>query len=445
MNFVSTRGGQQVSLDDALMQGIADDGGLFMPVALPEFSPDEFADCASIQQVAAKILAPFFAGSSLQAALASIVDETFSFPLPMRTLARGDRQLAMLELFHGPTAAFKDVGAGFLAACLSRLSGNNEQPLTILVATSGDTGGAVAAAFDGRAGIRVAVLFPNGRVSPRQEKQLTCWSENVLSLAVDGAFDDCQRLVKEAFVDEDLAGQYRFSSANSINIGRLLPQSIYYANASLQHYRSTGRRPSFVIPTGNLGNGLACILARDMGMPIGEIVLAVNENRLIADYLAGADWLPRDSLQTLASAMDVGNPSNMERLRKLHGEAAGLKQQISAYAVSDEQIAEEIKRNYAEFGIATCPHTATATSVWRGMDKKRRNAQDWVLVSTAHAAKFESIVEPLIGSVVELPAALSEILARPSHAVAMNATLESLAVALKTGFPVDAADTSGDK
>ncbi|MEQ8207672.1 MAG: threonine synthase, partial [Woeseia sp.] len=346
---------------------------------------------------------------------------------------------------HGPTAAFKDVGAGFLAACLSRLSGDDEQPLTILVATSGDTGGAVAAAFDGRPGIRVAVLFPEGRVSPRQEKQLTCWSENVLSLAVKDAFDDCQRLVKEAFVDVTLASTYRLSSANSINIGRLLPQSIYYANASLQHYRETGRRPSFVIPTGNLGNGLACVLARDMGLPIGEIVLAVNENRLIADYLAGAEWLPRTSLKTLALAMDVGNPSNMERLRALHGEASDLRQRISAYAVNDDQITEEIKRNYAEFDIATCPHTATATSVWRSLDAERRQAHDWVLVSTAHAAKFESIVEPLIETTIELPDALGAILARPSHAVSMDASLTALAAALKTGFQVDAADTSGDK
>ncbi|ANO51294.1 threonine synthase [Woeseia oceani] len=445
MKFVSTRGSQSVSLDEALMQGIASDGGLFMPESLPVFAPDDFADCGTIQQTAVKVLAPFFDGSSLHASLAEIVAETYSFPIPVRTLQEGERRVAMLELFHGPTAAFKDVGAGFLAACLSRLSGGHQQPLTILVATSGDTGGAVAAAFDGRPGIRVAVLFPEGRVSPRQEKQLTCWGKNVLSLAVKGAFDDCQRLVKEAFVDAALASTFRFSSANSINIGRLLPQSIYYVHASLQHYRETGRRPSFVIPTGNLGNGLACILARDMGFPIGQIVLAVNENRLIADYLAGAEWLPRTSLQTLASAMDVGNPSNMERLRALHGDAADLQQRISAYAVSDEQISAEIKRNYAEFGIATCPHTATATSAWRSLDAERRATEDWVLVSTAHAAKFETIVEPLIETSVEVPAALSAILARPSNAVSMNPNLAALAAALKAGFQVDAADTSGDK
>ncbi len=437
MKFVSTRGAAAVTLDAALLAGIAADGGLFIPQTLPRFDLNEFSAADTITATARQVLAPFFAESSLAADLGAIVEETFSFPIPCRRLPVTDSSVSLLELFHGPTAAFKDVGAGFLAACLSRLNQNPSQPLTILVATSGDTGGAVAAAFDGRAGIRVVVLFPEGRVSQRQEHQLTCWGDNVLSLSVNGAFDDCQALVKAAFADAALADRYRFSSANSINIGRLLPQSIYYAHASLAHFHATGRKPAFIVPTGNLGNGLACVLARDMGLPIGDIILAVNENRLIADYLVNGNWDPRASLQTLASAMDVGNPSNMERLRALHGDADQLRSLLRAVAVTDAEIEEQIKINFAEFGLALCPHTSTATHAWRALPAHEREQQDWILVATAHAAKFESIVEPLIGTSVPLPAELARILERPSHKTLIDPTLEALAGALGKGFAVD--------
>ncbi|MDZ7643509.1 MAG: threonine synthase [Woeseiaceae bacterium] len=445
MKFVSTRGAPGVSLDEALVRGIASDGGLFVPESLPHFTPGDFGAAPDIRAVARQLLAPFFAGSALAGELAGIVDETFAFPIPTAPLASNRGRVALLELFHGPTAAFKDVGAGFLAACLGRLQADPGRPLTILVATSGDTGGAVAAAFDGRAGMQVAVLFPHGRVSARQEKQLTCWGDNVLSLAVNGAFDDCQALVKAAFADADLASRYRFSSANSINIGRLLPQSIYYAEAALRHWRQYGRKPSFVIPTGNLGNGLACILARDMGLPVGDIVLAVNENRLIADYLDGAAWQPRSSVRTLASAMDVGNPSNMERLRALHGDAPALQSLIRVCAVSDAAIEREIRDNFREFGIVTCPHTATATHAWRQLPDGLQSGQDWILVATAHAAKFEAIVEPLIGEPVEVPPELLALLERPSRSVRIDATLEALAEALAAGLRVDASMASEHK
>lgn len=346
----------------------------------------------------------------------------------------------MLELFHGPTAAFKDVGAGFLAACVSRLNGEGDTPLVILVATSGDTGGAVAAAFDGRPGTRVVVLYPRGRVSERQAQQLTCWSDNVLSLEVSGSFDDCQAMVKAAFADPLLSARYRFSSANSINIGRLLPQSTYYAYASLDHYRRTGTKPGFIVPTGNLGNGLACILARDMGLPIGEIVLATNANRLISDYLDGAEWLPRASLQTLATAMDVGNPSNMERLQRLHGDAVHLESVISSISVSDAQIEMQIKKDFTELGIANCPHTATASVALQQMSAERRQG-DWILVGTAHAAKFESVVEPLIGSSIPVPEALENILSRPSRYHRIDAGIDALASALDEGLSESLADT----
>jgi len=431
MQYLSTRGAGPVNLDDALRQGIASDGGLFLPRTLPTFDTERFADAAGLAEVAGVLLAPFFGGSALAGDLDVILAETFGFPIPVTSLPAGDRDVGLLELYHGPTAAFKDVGAGFLAACLSRLEGDPERPLTILVATSGDTGGAVAAAFDGRPGMRVVVLFPDGRVSKRQEHQLCCWSDNVLSLKVRGAFDDCQALVKAAMADDELSARHRFSSANSINIGRLLPQAIYYADASLRHFRRTGNKPGFIIPTGNLGNAFACIMAREMGLPIGPVILATNANRTIADYFATLEWLPRASLQTLASAMDVGDPSNMERLRHLVGEADVLRERLGVLSVTDAEISAAIRQDYSEFGFATCPHTATATHTWRHLDKSLRESHDWILVATAHPAKFETIVEPIIGTSVPLPPELAEILTRPAHAVSIEPSLAALANAIR--------------
>ena len=431
MKYVSTRGAGPVSLDDALRMGIASDGGLFLPEQLPAFDIAAFDAADSITDVAAVLLRPFFEDSALAGDIDAILAETYRFPVPATRLPVDGQDVSLLELYHGPTAAFKDIGAGFLAACLTRLEGDVSSPLTILVATSGDTGGAVAAAFDKRPGMRVAVLFPDGRVSERQAHQLCCWSDNVLSLKVQGAFDDCQALVKAAMADASLSKTHRFSSANSINIGRLLPQSTYYADAALRHVRRTGNKPGFIIPTGNLGNAFACIMAREMGLPIGPVVLATNANRTIPDYFETFEWLPRASLQTLASAMDVGDPSNMERLRHLLGEADVLRERIGVASASDEEIRVSIVRDFEEFGFATCPHTATATHVWRGLDAEAATGNDWILVATAHPAKFETIVEPLIGATVPLPPELAEILERPAKAVSIEPALSSLAAALQ--------------
>ena len=427
MRYFSTRGAGPVSLDDALRLGIASDGGLFLPEQLPRHDLSAFDGAESIPAVAKVLLAPLFAGSTLAGDLDAILEETYRFPIPATPLPISGHDVSLLELYHGPTVAFKDVGAGFLAACLARLEGDVTDPLTILVATSGDTGGAVAAAFDGRPGMRVVVLFPDGRVSQRQEHQLCCWGENVLSLKVQGSFDDCQALVKAAMRDGKLSARHRFSSANSINIGRLLPQSTYYADASLRHFRRTGRKPAFIIPTGNLGNAFACIMAREMGLPIGPVILATNANRTIVDYFETLEWLPRTSLQTLASAMDVGNPSNMERLRHLLGEADVLREQIGVLSVDDEQIRATIRRDFEEFGFATCPHTATATYTWRTLDPDVANRHDWILVGTAHPAKFETIVEPLIGTTVPVPPELQALLERPANAVSIQPDLAALA------------------
>lgn len=434
LHYKSTRGGSPVNLDEALVKGIADDGGLFLPESLPKFSVRDFDGANSTAEVARILLQPFFSGSALLGDLDQIVAETYSFPIPLTAISSASGSASLLELYHGPTAAFKDVGAGFLASCLTRLEGDVASPLTILVATSGDTGGAVAAAFNERPGMRVVVLFPEGRVSKRQEQQLTCWSDNVLSLSVKGSFDDCQALTKAALADEKLAERYRFSSANSINIGRLLPQSTYYADASLRHYRDTGTDAGFIVPTGNLGNGLACIMAREMGLPIGPIVLATNANRTIPDYFESLQWLPRASVQTLASAMDVGNPSNMERLRGLLGDADVLRERIGVLSVTDSEIEAQIVKDFADFEFAVCPHTATATYTWDHLDPAVRNANDWILVATAHPAKFETIVEPLIGEKVPLPDDLANILSRPSRSVSIVAERDALATAMDEYF-----------
>jgi len=443
MKYRSTRGSSLHTLDEVLLRGIAEDGGLFVPESLPFFELDRFSTGDSILDTARVVLAPFFTDSSLAASLDDIVAQTFHFPIPVNKLSVDNDNAWMLELYHGPTAAFKDIGAGFLAACLSQLH-RTGGPLTILVATSGDTGGAVAAAFNERPNAQVVVLFPHGRVSERQQKQLTCWGDNVLALAVQGSFDDCQAMVKDAFAAMKLRARYQLSSANSINVGRLLPQSIYYAHASLTHFRNTAQKPAFIIPVGNLGNSLACILARDMGLPIGEIILASNANRLIPDYLAGAQWLPRASIQTLASAMDVGNPSNMERLRDIHGDAAELNKMLSAVSVNDVQIEQQIRDDMQAFGFATCPHTATATYAYRQLSAEQSKA-DWIVVATAHPAKFDSIVEPLIGQSVAVPAELNAILSRPNRFQVIAANLDALTNAMDEKFKVDEGAPAGDK
>ena len=311
------------------------------------------------------------------------------------------------------------------------MNADRERPLTILVATSGDTGGAVAAAFHGRPNVRTVILYPLGLVSPRQEKQLTCWGGNVTTLAVKGSFDDCQRLVKQAFADPGLREAHRLSSANSISIGRLLPQTVYYAFASLSLWRSEARRPGFIIPTGNLGNAQACVWARSMGLPISDVILATNANRPIPDFLESGEWRPRDSLATLASAMDVGNPSNMERLRwQFNDDIDALRAAVGAISVDDAQIREQIAAEFQRNGRVWCPHTATAMWVYRHFSEKRRAEKHWVVAATAHPAKFEEIVEPLIGRSVEIPEQLAALLELPVKATRITPELDQLTNAL---------------
>ena len=426
MRYVSTRGeAPPATLSEAVERGIAPDGGLYVPETFPAVPPEELGDADSLASAAERLLAPFFAGDALADELGAICREAFTFPVPLKELRD---QTAVLELFHGPTAAFKDVGARFLAAVLSRAPGGDPRPLTILVATSGDTGGAVAAAFHGRPGVEVAVLYPQGMVSPRQEKQLTAWGGNVRAFSVRGDFDTCQRLVKAAMADPGLRAARRLSSANSINVGRLLPQMAYHAWAALEWRRRHGTDPGFVVPTGNLGNAAAAMWARRVGMPIREIVLATNANRTLSAFAAGDAWRAHPTVATLATAMDVGNPSNMERVLHLFGGEEACRACLRVERVEDDEIRRAIREGPGTWGEVWDPHTATAVAA-----RERLGRRDWIVVATAHPAKFESVVEPLIGREVVVPPELAALLHRPSHAEPLEPTLDALRAALARG------------
>lgn len=417
--YLSTRGhAPAVSLDEAIAAGLAPDGGLYVPERLPRIDPSAFDPHGDLAATATTLLTPFFGDGVLAEALPAICAEAFAFDAPLRPLARADASL--LELFHGPTAAFKDFGARFLAASLCRLRTTDAPPLTILVATSGDTGAAVGAAFHRQPGVRVAILYPDGRVSPRQAHQLGSFGDNVHALRVAGSFDDCQRMVKAALNDTALQRAVPLSSANSISLGRLLPQMAYYAHASLGGWRRHGTPLDFIIPTGNLGNALACVWARGMGLPIGDIRLACNANSTLPEFFAGAAYRPRDAIATLANAMDVGAPSNFERLRwTFHGNDDAVRRALRASSIDDATIRATLLRHACDHGDVVCPHTATALAV---LDQTpRRDGHAWAVVATAHPAKFESVLEPLLGHPVPVPSALATMLDRPSRAAPMPA------------------------
>lgn len=428
MNFISTRGiAPKADLGSALLAGLAPDGGLYVPEQLPRMQASDFDGCETLPDIATRLLQAFFDESELASELATICAEAFDFPTPL--VALGDEpNTFVLELFHGPTAAFKDVGARFLAACLSRLY-QNERELTILVATSGDTGAAVASAFHRRPGLRVMILYPDGRVSPRQAHQLGCFGDNVAAFKVAGSFDDCQRLVKQALADRELQSQRPLSSANSISLGRLLPQMSYYAAAALGHWHVTGRELGFVIPTGNLGNAVAAMMARAMGLPISSITLATNANRVLPDYFDGGDYRPQDSVATLANAMDVGAPSNFERLQWLYPNAAKLRTAFVARSVDDAAIRESIQVAERDHGVALCPHTACALDALAQL-RDAGDRRDLAIVATAHAAKFEQVVEPLLGHAVPVPETLQILLHKTSNATPLAASYDAFRNAL---------------
>lgn len=428
MRFVSTRGSSMAdSIGEVLLRGAAPDGGLYMPEAIPVSDWRQFEPHASLADFAPQFLQPFFAGDGLEHQLGEICAEAFDFSAPLTTPDPERSTLQALELFHGPTGAFKDFGARFLMACFDRL-GADGPPLTVLAATSGDTGGAVGCAAEGRASVDAVILFPEGRVSEFQERQLTCWKEPVRALEVTGDFDECQRLVKAAFADPDLTAEHRLTSANSINLGRLLPQVTYLAQAALKVFGQTGEKPGFVIPTGNLGHGFAVLLARTMGVPIGPVFLATNANRTLSDWATSGRYEPRLSIATLANAMDVGAPSNFERLVAL----PEAHREVRVELVDDNSISARIRADHDDCGYIWCPHSATAAEAFARLPESERSARPWILAATAHPYKFRDIVEPLIGRAVEPPPALEAILDRPTSKKTIAANLDALAEALRS-------------
>lgn len=414
MRYVSTRGGQgALNLDQALNAGLASDGGLFVPESL---APVTLRYSDSLPAVAAQVLAAFFVGSALAPELETICAEALDLPLPETPLR--DENAALLELFHGPTAAFKDFAARFLAACLARLN-PQQVPTTILVATSGDTGGAVAAAFHRRPGFRVVILYPSGRVSARQAHQLGAFGDNIHTYQVAGSFDDCQALVKSAFADQNLRSRVLITSANSISLGRLLPQMAYYAYVSLRWQNARSASVNLLIPTGNLGNALGAVLARRLGLPIGHIAMAANANHVLSDFFATGNYQPQQSLATLANAMDVGAPSNFERVVWLFPGRSARDADLSAQSVADAEIADMLRRAPDRYAVVVCPHTACALVRLERL-RAAGDKRAWLVAATAHPAKFESIVEPLIGRALAVPAGLADLLQKPAYAITLE-------------------------
>lgn len=410
MNYQSTRDHAEnpsyFNIDAALNLGLAQDGGLYVPSLLPKLDMAQIDPDAGLPIVADTALAPFFVGSSLAAALPEICAAAFDLPMPEVCLGDPANGVSVLEQFHGPTAAFKDFAARFLAGCMRRLRVG--QPMaTVLVATSGDTGGAVASAFHRLTGFRVVILYPEGRVSARQAHQLCAFGDNILTYKVDGSFDDCQAMVKAAFSDVDLRASMPLLSANSISLGRLLPQMAYMVFAAARHQNTHGKPINLIVPSGNLGHGVGAVLARAIGAPIAEIVLAANANTVLSGYFDSGEYQPHASLATLANAMDVGAPSNFERLRWLYpnGKPPGMQ----AHSVSDAEIQSEISDTFTRTGYVLCPHTACAARVLKRL-RIGGDTRHYVLAGTAHPAKFETVVEPLIGRPIEVPEGLAQLL-----------------------------------
>lgn len=413
MRWHSTTGqSPRVSLAEALRRGLAPDGGLYLPSHL-EPLPQSFFDTLpgqDLKRTAAALTRHLLAGELPPSVLDDIATSAMSFPMP---LVRLSERIYVLELFHGPTLAFKDVGARFLARLLEKTR-EDSKDLTVLVATSGDTGGAVAQAFFGVAGTRVVVLYPDGQVTPLQERQFTTLGGNVRAMAVDGTFDDCQRLVKTAFADRRLSDDLGLTSANSINIGRLLPQAFYYFHAVSQlDDTEKGRRVLFSVPSGNFGNLTAGLIAKRLGLE-SRFIAATNANDIVPAYLESGQFAPRASLRTLSNAMDVGDPSNFARILHLYdGDRERLRLDIRGCRIDDETTRDTIRRIDLDRGYLLDPHTAVGLrALEEGLFDEPKSTIG-VVLSTAHPAKFREVVEPVIEREVSVPQRLAGRLEEP--------------------------------
>lgn len=375
-----------------------------MPVQIPVL-PDAFwsgISNHSFADIAFKMAKPYLEEDLTDTELSQIIENAFNFPVKLKHL---DDLHDVLELFHGPTLAFKDFGARFMARLFSEKAQRDSEKITILVATSGDTGSAVAHGFYNVAGVQVCLLYPKGKVSALQEKQMTTLGKNITALEVDGVFDDCQRLVKKAFTDKDLSSKMQLSSANSINIARLLPQSFYYAYACSKINRKGISDPVFSVPSGNFGNLTGGLLAMKMGMKVKHFIAATNINDVVPKFLNGEDFKPKDSVQTISNAMDVGNPSNFSRMKYLfNGSEQQLRKHVSGYAYSDEETRRTIEQVFDENGgYLLCPHSAIGYRAAVEYQSDSMHDCNIITLSTAHPIKFRDVIEDVTHTEVQVP------------------------------------------
>ncbi len=396
-------------MSEAVMHGQAPDGGLFMPISIPQLSADQIQSFrrSSFNEIAFQISKEFFSPELPEKDLRQLIDQAYNFDAPIKTVAEN---LHFLELFHGPTLAFKDFGARFMAQVMSYYLRQTNKKLNILVATSGDTGGAVASAFHQLPNINVVILYPSGKVSKIQELQLTTWGDNIKALEIEGTFDDCQKFVKSAFLDLEFKNSHQLTSANSINISRLIPQSFYYFYT---WSRLEQKKNCFIVPSGNLGNISAGVIAKKMGLPIDQLIIASNANRVVPDYFETGIFQPQPSIATISNAMDVGNPSNLIRLKNIFSDnLATLKESISAVSFNDQETAEAIKKVYQEFHYLICPHTAVGYLAAQQIDPKIQK----VVLATAHPNKFADVLENILGFKLPSVTQLEQLTKRPAKA-----------------------------
>ncbi len=414
MKFTSTNGkSPAVSFREALFQGMAPDGGLYVPERFPQLSPSTLDNLQnlSLHTIGGQILSSFIEEIP-EHDLEVMVQRAWNFPLPLVTLTDN---ISLLELFHGPTLAFKDVGARFMAEALAFFLMQENREITIAVATSGDTGSAVAQGFYNTPNISVYLLYPSGKISPLQEQQMTTLGGNVHAVEVGGTFDDCQRLVKQALADPELLSARNLTTANSINLGRLLPQMVYYAWALAQLQKTAGLSSATVtVPSGNFGNLTAAAYAMQTGVPIEHFIAATNANDVVPRYLETGMFTPRTSIQTLSNAMDVGNPSNLTRLQALyHNDLSRMRREITATRISDEETLHEIRRTHDQTQYILDPHTAVGVAAARKYRERWRSSLPIVVAATAHPAKFPEIIEQSLGIRIPLPVSLQEALQKP--------------------------------
>ena len=426
MKFYSNRDKKNLyTLRDAAFMGLAPDGGLFMPEQIPSVEMSKIISLAkdSFIDMAVYVMEKFMGDSLDEERIGEALQKAIPFEIPLRKIgySRHGRPLYTMELFHGPTCAFKDVGAGCMGQILRALQQDKRERLIILTATSGDTGSAVARGFYDIPGIDVVVLFPKGKVSPLQECQMTTLGKNIHAIKVNGTFDDCQRMVKEIFNNRELRKKVNVTSANSINLLRWLPQSLYYfygywqwLNAEYPGDVNAGTLPqvTIAVPSGNYGNISAGMLAKKMGLPIKRFIAASNANDIIPQYLKSGIYSPRPSVQTIANAMDVGNPSNYERILDLYGNSYdAICKDTSGYSCSDGQIRAGILELYKEYGYTSCPHSAVGYNAVKDY-MERTQERDVIWLSTAHPAKFTEVIEPVTGEKAEIPQRLSDLLSK---------------------------------